>query len=48
MYAYCEAQQSLNELNTFKKVVDIRNDVIIGEGNKNLSDDTNEFVYFER
>lgn len=45
MYAYCGFPRSLNGLTVFKKIVETRKDVALGEEGKNLPLDTDKFAY---
>lgn len=48
MYAYCGFPRSLNGLTTFKKVVEGRNDVILGKEGKNLPNNIDKFSYGDK
>lgn len=48
MYAYCGFPRSLNGLTTFKKVVEGRNDVILGKEGKNLPHNIDKFSYGDK
>lgn len=48
MYAYCGFPRSLNALTTFKKVVESRNNVTVGQEGKNLPENIDKFAYGDK
>lgn len=48
MYAYCGFPRSLNGLTTFKKVIESRNDIVVGKEGKNLPSDIDKFAYGDK